>query len=83
MTTFGIIKAKKLLFAVVLIIAVTATSLISASVARAANKRLPVYSTDSADKIAISFDASWGADKTRKIIEIMSSYGATGTFFLT
>ena len=37
------------------------------------NKKLPVYSVDNADEktIAISFDAAWGADKTKKIVDLL------------
>jgi len=48
------------------------------------SKKLPVYAVDRGDekKIAISFDAAWGADKTRKIVEILKSRNAKATFFL-
>ena len=38
---------------------------------------------DRADqKIAISFDAAWGGDKTRKILDILDEYQVKTTFFL-
>lgn len=53
------------------------------SQAFAKNRLVPVYCVDiSADKCAISFDAAWGADKTRKIMDVCDSYGVKATFFL-
>ncbi len=49
-------------------------------------RKVPVYGVErAADEekvIALTFDAAWGADKTRGIIEIMREYDAKGTFFL-
>ena len=49
----------------------------------AQKKELPVYSVEHKDKvIAISFDASWGADKTISILDILDQYNVKTTFFL-
>lgn len=50
----------------------------------AARKReLPVYSVERQDQaVAISFDASWGGDKTMKLLDILDEYGVKTTFFL-
>ena len=49
----------------------------------ARKRELPVYSVDRNDgKIAISFDAAWGGDKTRKIMDILDEYQVKTTFFL-
>lgn len=47
-------------------------------------RKLPVYRVDNGEEnaIAISFDAAWGADKTRKIVEILQERGVKATFFL-
>ena len=46
-------------------------------------KRLPIYSVQTEEnKVAISFDAAWGADKTSEIMNICDSYGIKATFFL-
>ena len=51
------------------------------AVTAAAHK--PIYSVDTAEKkVAVSFDAAWGADKTDGIMDILDSTGAKGTFFL-
>ena len=48
-----------------------------------ANKKLPIYSVQTEEnKLAISFDAAWGADKTREIMSVCDSYDVKATFFL-
>lgn len=49
-----------------------------------ADKReIPIYCVDRDDNyVAISFDAAWGADKTRRIMDICDEYGVKATFFL-
>ena len=49
-----------------------------------ANQRdVPIYSVDRADGyVSISFDAAWGADKTRQIMDICDEYNVKATFFL-
>lgn len=43
----------------------------------------PIYSVDTGNKrVAISFDAAWGADKTAGIMDILDAKGARATFFL-
>ena len=49
----------------------------------AARRQLPVYCVERSDnKIAISFDASWGGDKTLPILDILDRYNIKTTFFL-
>lgn len=49
----------------------------------AAPRRLPIYSVGTREKkAAISFDAAWGADKTRTILDILDEYDIKTTFFL-
>ena len=46
-------------------------------------KKLPIYSVQTSEKkVAISFDAAWGADKTAEIMTICEEYGVNATFFL-
>lgn len=46
-------------------------------------RELPIYSVERSDNlIAISFDAAWGADKTRAIMDICDAYSVEATFFL-
>ncbi|MDS1029765.1 polysaccharide deacetylase family protein [Bacillota bacterium LX-D] len=43
----------------------------------------PIYSVDTKEpKVAISFDASWGAERTPKILDILDKYKVKTTFFL-
>ena len=43
----------------------------------------PIYCVDTTEKkVAISFDAAWGADNTKKILDILDSYEVHATFFL-
>lgn len=49
----------------------------------APHRELPVYSVERDDNvISISFDASWGGDKTMRILDILDEYNAKATFFL-
>ncbi|MBR4270588.1 MAG: polysaccharide deacetylase family protein [Clostridia bacterium] len=46
-------------------------------------RKVPIYSVDTTEKkVAISFDAAWGADKTEKIMDILEEYQVNATFFL-
>lgn len=56
---------------------------VGATYFNAANKRHPIYEVQTEEnKVAISFDAAWGADKTSQIIAICKSYNVRATFFL-
>lgn len=49
----------------------------------AQNRKIPIYCVDRTDNyVAISFDAAWGADKTRQIMDVCESYNVKATFFL-
>lgn len=49
----------------------------------AKKRELPVYCVQRPDKVlAISFDASWGADKTLSILDILDEHDVKTTFFL-
>lgn len=46
-------------------------------------RKVPIYAVKTDEKkVAISFDAAWGADKTRQIMDICDSYNVKATFFL-
>lgn len=46
-------------------------------------RKIPVYNVETSEKkVAISFDAAWGADKTRDIMKILKEYNVNATFFL-
>ncbi len=49
----------------------------------AQKRELPIYSVERDDQVvSISFDASWGADKTIAILDILDQYSVKTTFFL-
>lgn len=44
---------------------------------------LPIYCVETSEKkVAISFDAAWGAEDTPKLIEILAKYHVPATFFV-
>ena len=73
------------LCALALLCAVSAAyvSQVSSAEVVARKRELPVYCVERDDrKIAISFDAAWGGDKTRKILDILDGFDIHTTFFL-
>ena len=49
----------------------------------ASQKVLPIYSVEREDKVvSVTFDASWGGDKTLAILDLLDQYNAKATFFL-
>lgn len=47
------------------------------------SRQLPIYCVDTPEKkIAISFDAAWGADYTEELLRILKKYDVKTTFFL-
>ena len=48
-----------------------------------AYRLVPIYSVDTSEKkVALTFDAAWGSDKTLKILDLLKSEDVLGTFFL-
>ncbi len=48
------------------------------------DRELPIYSVDTEEKkIAISFDAAWGAEDFQKIMEVLDKHNVKTTFFMT
>lgn len=46
-------------------------------------RKIPVYSVDRQDnKVALTFDAAWGSDKTEGILNILKKHNVKATFFL-
>lgn len=70
---------------VVLVMAAAWWILKSIDVAAVVNqdRKLPIYCVDTEEKkIAISFDAAWGDDKTMTILDTLDKYNVKSTFFL-
>jgi polysaccharide deacetylase family sporulation protein PdaB len=48
------------------------------------DRELPIYSVDTAEnKVALSFDAAWGADDFQKIMDVLDAHNVKVTFFMT
>lgn len=48
-----------------------------------AKRLVPIYSVQTTEKkVALTFDAAWGSDKTAKIVSTLKENGVSGTFFL-
>lgn len=60
----------------------TATKM-TAIVTTVGEKNLPIYCVETDEpKIAISFDAAWGADDTDELLQVLENNDVTTTFFL-
>lgn len=69
--------------AVVLAAVLILASMGGYAVVVANSRKLPIYGVDRTDnKVSISFDAAWGADKTREIMDICDRFNVKATFFL-
>ena len=77
-------KTVELILVLVLVV-IALSGMIGGTIASVAAKErlVPIYSVDTdSKKIAISFDAAWGADKTKSIVDTLNKYQIKGTFFL-
>lgn len=55
-----------------------------AAVVTQSERLVPIYYVDTKEKkVAISFDASWGAERTQQILDTLKEYEIKTTFFLT
>ena len=73
------------IFIVLIILIATFWIFKSIDVASVANmdRKVPIYSVGTEEKkVAISFDAAWGNDKTGGILDILEQYDVKATFFL-
>ena len=78
----------RLLIKCALVLALTAAAAAVAmpsaiTVFSAARRLLPIYCVDTPEKkIALTFDAAWGADDTDRLMQILDDNGVKATFFL-
>lgn len=86
---FVVIKKRSIVLAVlmVLVVALLASNLTGSPFASVffarVERKLPIYAVETEEKkVAISFDAAWGADKTEGIIELLQEFDVQATFFL-
>jgi len=74
------------IFALVLAVLGTVTlalTLAPSSAVLASNRLIPIYSVGQRmDTVSLTFDAAWGADKTRQILDCLDKLGVKCTFFL-
>ncbi len=84
---FVALKRSSIVVAIILIAVIVTLGVVyfevDAMASAASQKLIPIYNvaTDEA-KVALTFDAAWGADKTTKIMDTLDEYGVKGTFFL-
>ncbi len=81
------IKKKNIAIVVAVIaVIVTLSSILgstSLATAIASSRKIPIYEVETEQKqVALTFDASWGADKTSEIMDILDEYDMKATFFL-
>lgn len=52
---------------------------------QSSGRKLPIYCVDKGDekKIALSFDAAWGNEDTKNILDILAKHNVKVTFFMT
>lgn len=74
---------KSIAISITLICVMAVMAIGGISQAFAESRLVPIYCVDRDDNyVAISFDAAWGADKTRKIMDVCDAYNVKATFFL-
>ncbi|MBO4472984.1 MAG: polysaccharide deacetylase family protein [Clostridia bacterium] len=87
---FVVLKRKQILRALIATVVFIACAVclsfadVSRTVFARSERKLPVYRVNVGEEkvVAISFDAAWGADKTRKIVETLQERNLKATFFL-
>lgn len=86
---FCVVKSKSIKFFLVvtlatILLAISINGAVSAEVFFGySTRQVPIYAVETEEKrVAISFDAAWGADKTKQIVDICNEYNVKATFFL-
>jgi len=83
-----VVRGRRLLFGLMLLLAgALVARLLSPFVLSVTSmvreRRVPIYKVERDDrKMSISFDATWGADQTDEILDILDEHGVKTTFFL-
>lgn len=71
-----------LMLSAVLVAAGVSERLQSVQTAKTQERKLPVYCVDTSEKkVAITFDAAWGAEDTDELLSILNEYNAKATVF--
>ena len=80
---FFIFTKKQLLTACGAVLAIAVGAAVSVGVFAKTARKLPIYCVSTEEKkVALTFDAAWGADDTDLLISELQQYGARATFFL-
>ena len=80
---FLILTKKQLLTLGCCVLAVIIGAAVSVSAFAKSERFLPIYRVETNEKkIALTFDAAWGADDTDTLIATLQQYNATATFFV-
>lgn len=81
--SFYIFTKKQILSVLGVALAIIIGTVVSVSVFAKSERLLPIYSVGTEEKkIAISFDAAWGADDTDTLIAVLAKYNVPATFFV-
>ncbi len=80
---FLILTKKHLLMVGCAVLAVIIGTVVSVNVFAKQERLLPIYCVETQEKkIALTFDAAWGADDTDTLISVLQKYNAPATFFV-
>lgn len=86
---FIVVKKRYLLLVVIMLaVVVVSAGIVKATSAASVyfgkvERKLPVYCVDVTDKkVALTFDASWGADNTKQILRILEENDVSATYFV-
>ncbi len=78
-----IVTKRQVIAAYIIAAVVFISATIGISAIAGVERRLPIYGVETDEKkIAISFDAAWGADDTGTLIDILGEYNVPATFFV-
>lgn len=81
--SFYVFTKKQIISVAAIALAVIVGTVISVSVFAKTERLLPIYSVGTEEKkIAVSFDAAWGADDTETLISVLAQYNVPATFFV-
>ena len=80
---FFIFTKKQLLTVCGAVLAIAVGAAVSVGVFAKTARKLPIYCVSTEEKkVALTFDAAWGADDTDLLISELQQYGARATFFV-
>lgn len=78
-----IFVALTLLLSAVLVISGISNRYEAAQTAKTQERKIPVYCVETSEKkIAVTFDAAWGAEDTEELLSVLQEYNAKATVFV-